>query len=101
MQGIMKLIIFPVMDFFYRTVMIAALSPADINYGETLSTLRYADNAKQIKNKAVINEDATSKLIRGNKKPKVKPQLSFHRSQERSGDASKTNTICWTFATNW
>jgi hypothetical protein len=31
--------------------MIAALSPADINYDETLSTLRYADNAKKIKNK--------------------------------------------------
>lgn len=48
-----------------KTVMIATLSPADINYGETLSTLRYADNAKQIKNKAVVNEDPTAKLIRG------------------------------------
>lgn len=47
-----------------KTIMIAALSPADINYGETLSTLRYADNAKQIKNKAIINEDPTSKLIK-------------------------------------
>jgi kinesin family member 1 len=34
-----------------KTVMIAALSPADINYDETLSTLRYANRAKQIKNK--------------------------------------------------
>jgi kinesin family member 1 len=45
--------------------MIAALSPADINYDETLSTLRYADRAKQIKNKAVVNEDPNEKLIRG------------------------------------
>lgn len=44
--------------------MIAALSPADINYDETLSTLRYADRAKQIKNTAVVNESATDKLIR-------------------------------------
>ncbi|VDP61309.1 unnamed protein product [Schistosoma curassoni] len=35
-----------------KTVMIAAISPADINYDETLSTLRYADRAKQIKNTA-------------------------------------------------
>lgn len=45
--------------------MIAAISPADVNYSETLSTLRYADNAKKIKNKAVINEDPTDTLIRG------------------------------------
>ncbi|VDP96096.1 unnamed protein product [Trichobilharzia regenti] len=44
--------------------MIAALSPADINYEETLSTLRYADRAKQIKNKALINEDPMESLIR-------------------------------------
>lgn len=42
--------------------MIAAISPAD--YDETLSTLRYADQAKRIKNKPVINEDPNAKLIR-------------------------------------
>ena len=42
--------------------MIAAISPAD--YEETLSTLRYADQAKKIKNKAVINEDPNAKLVR-------------------------------------
>ncbi|XP_038677290.1 kinesin-like protein KIF1B isoform X12 [Scyliorhinus canicula] len=47
-----------------RTAMVAALSPADINYDETLSTLRYADRAKQIKCNAVINEDPNAKLIR-------------------------------------
>lgn len=31
---------------------------------ETLSTLRYADRAKQIKNKAVVNEDPNAKLIK-------------------------------------
>jgi len=47
-----------------KTIMIAALSPADINYDETLSTLRYADRAKKIKNKAIVNENPMDKLIR-------------------------------------
>ncbi|XP_035212141.1 kinesin-like protein KIF28P [Stegodyphus dumicola] len=47
-----------------RTIMIASISPADINYEETLSTLRYADRAKQIKTVAIVNEDPTEKLIR-------------------------------------
>ncbi|MEE6474471.1 hypothetical protein FKM82_010395 [Ascaphus truei] len=41
-----------------------AISPADINYGETLSTLRYANRAKNIINKPTINEDCNVKLIR-------------------------------------
>ena len=47
-----------------KTIMIAALSPADINYNETLSTLRYADRAKKIRNRAVVNENPVDKLIR-------------------------------------
>ncbi|KAK3697535.1 hypothetical protein QZH41_019774, partial [Actinostola sp. cb2023] len=74
-----------------KTAMIAAISPADINYDETLSTLRYdyddggtgdddgddddgggtgdddddgADRAKQIKTTATVNEDPTEKMIR-------------------------------------
>lgn len=41
-----------------------AISPADVNYGETLSTLRYANRAKNIINKPTINEDPNVKLIR-------------------------------------
>ena len=44
--------------------MICALSPASINYEETLSTLRYADRAKKIQNKAVINESPMEKMVR-------------------------------------
>lgn len=47
-----------------KTLMIASISPADINYAESLSTLRYADQMKAIKTKAVVNENATDKLIR-------------------------------------
>ncbi|XP_031637140.1 kinesin-like protein Klp98A isoform X2 [Contarinia nasturtii] len=47
-----------------KTIMIAAISPADVNYNETLSTLRYANRAKNIINKPTINEDPNVKLIR-------------------------------------
>ncbi|KAM4595155.1 kinesin-like protein KIF16B isoform 4-T4 [Fundulus diaphanus] len=47
-----------------KTIMIATVSPADLNYGETLSTLRYANRAKNIINKPTINEDSNVRLIR-------------------------------------
>jgi len=47
-----------------KTLMICAISPATDNYDETLSTLRYADQAKKIKNHAVINESEQDKMIR-------------------------------------
>lgn len=62
------------------TAMIAAISPADINYDETLSTLRYADSAKRIKNHAVVNEDANARMIR-----ELKEELSLLRSKLGGG----------------
>ena len=47
-----------------KTIMICALSPASMNYEETLSTLRYADRAKKIQNKAVVNESPQERMIR-------------------------------------
>lgn len=47
-----------------KTVMVAALSPSGYNYLETLSTLKYADRAKQIKCKPKINEDPKDTLLR-------------------------------------
>ena len=44
--------------------MIAAVSPADYNYEETLSTLRYAARAKAIKNKPRVNEDPKDALLK-------------------------------------
>ena len=41
-----------------KTIMICAISPAAINYEESLGTLRYADRAKKIVNVAIINESA-------------------------------------------
>ena len=47
-----------------KTLMVACLSPADNNYDETLSTLRYANRAKNIKNKPKINEDPKDAMLR-------------------------------------
>ena len=47
-----------------KTIMIAAVSPANYNYEETLSTLRYASRAKFIQNKPKINEDPKDALLR-------------------------------------
>ncbi|KAJ1555802.1 Kinesin-like protein kif1b, partial [Cladochytrium tenue] len=47
-----------------KTVMLAALSPSDVNYDETLSTLRFAERAKRIETRAVVNEDETGRSVR-------------------------------------
>ncbi|KAJ9583289.1 hypothetical protein L9F63_022372, partial [Diploptera punctata] len=47
-----------------KTLMVACLSPADNNYDETLSTLRYANRAKNIQNKPRINEDPKDTMLR-------------------------------------
>lgn len=47
-----------------KTVMIAAVSPADYNYLETVSTLKYANRAKSIENAVSRNEDSSERMIR-------------------------------------
>ncbi|KAM6217303.1 kinesin-like protein KIF14 [Rhynchocyon petersi] len=47
-----------------KTAMIATISPAASNLDETLSTLRYANQARLIVNVAKVNEDMNAKLIR-------------------------------------
>ena len=47
-----------------KTVMIANIGPVDFNFDETMSTLRYANRAKSIKNKPKINEDPKDAMIR-------------------------------------
>jgi kinesin family protein 1 len=65
------------------TAMIAAISPADINFDETLSTLRYADSAKRIKNHAVVNEDPNARMIR-----ELKEELAQLRSKLSGGGSA-------------
>lgn len=47
-----------------KTLMIAAISPADFNFDETLTTLRYAARAKKIKNKPRVNQDPKDALLK-------------------------------------
>lgn len=61
-----------------KTIMIATISPADVNYGETLSTLRYANRAKNIINKPTINEDPNVKLIRELREEIMKLKSMIH-----------------------
>jgi kinesin family protein 16B len=51
---------------------LSAISPAECNYAETLSTLRYANRAKKIVNKPVVNEDPNVRLIRELKEENAK-----------------------------
>ncbi|XP_016094034.1 kinesin-like protein KIF21A [Sinocyclocheilus grahami] len=46
-----------------RTVMIACTSPSDQDFMETLNTLKYANRARNIKNKVVVNQDKASQQI--------------------------------------
>jgi kinesin family protein 3/17 len=66
--------------------MIANISPADYNYDETLSTLRYADRAKNIKNKPKINEDPKDALLR-------EYQEEIKRLKEQLETISRTNQV--------
>ncbi|GAA0144720.1 microtubule binding motor protein [Lithospermum erythrorhizon] len=70
-----------------KTVMIACVSPADTNAEETLNTLKYANRARNIQNKAIINRDpATAQLQRMRSEiEQLQTELSFFR-----GDSTTT-----------
>ncbi|KAL5556945.1 hypothetical protein UlMin_039181 [Ulmus minor] len=59
-----------------KTVMIACISPADINAEETLNTLKYANRARNIQNKPVVNRDLVS-----NEMQKMRQQLQFLQAE--------------------
>ncbi|XP_019437932.1 PREDICTED: kinesin-like protein KIN-4A isoform X2 [Lupinus angustifolius] len=68
-----------------RTVMIACISPADINAEETLNTLKYANRARNIQNKPVINRDPMS-----NEMLKMRQQVEYLQAElcARAGGSS-------------
>ncbi|KAL9656423.1 hypothetical protein ABK040_005188 [Willaertia magna] len=74
-----------------KTIMIAAISPADVNFDETLSTLRYADRAKSIVNKAVVNEDSASRII-SQLKLEIE-QLKAQLSQQNGGVVTTNGSV--------
>ncbi|XP_015884329.3 kinesin-like protein KIN-4A isoform X2 [Ziziphus jujuba] len=59
-----------------RTVMIACISPADINAEETLNTLKYANRARNIRNKPIVNRDPMS-----NEMLKMRQQLEYLQAE--------------------
>ena len=61
-----------------KTVMIAAVSPADWSHEETLSTLRYAQRTRHIRNQPRVNEDPKVSLFL------ISPRSSACASIERS-----------------
>jgi hypothetical protein len=63
-----------------KTVMLTAVSPADQSHDETLSSLRYADRAKNIVNRARVNEDADKRLVR-----ELKEEIARLQAQLASG----------------
>jgi kinesin family protein 3/17 len=65
-----------------KTVMVANISPADFNYEETLSTLRYASRAKKIQNKPKVNEDPKDAMLKAFQEEikKLKEQLELASS---------------------
>lgn len=72
-----------------KTIMIAAISPADCNYEESLSTLRYADRAKQIKTTAKVNENDTATLIRQLREENEK----YKKQMEKEGQAASQEQL--------
>ena len=74
--------------------MIAALSPANYNYDETLSTLRYANRAKSIKNNAKINEDPKDALMRQYQKEieELRKQLEDKSDEEEDGEEDEDDS---------
>lgn len=66
-----------------KTVMLAALSPAASNYQETLSTLRFAAQAKQLKTKAIVNEDPVQRLVAD-----LKAEISLLKKQLADGGSA-------------
>ncbi|XP_042181981.1 kinesin-like protein KIF3A isoform X5 [Oncorhynchus tshawytscha] len=68
-----------------KTMMCANIGPADYNYDETISTLRYANRAKNIKNKARINEDPKDALLRQFQKEIEELRKKLQEGEEISG----------------
>lgn len=71
-----------------KTLMVACLSPADNNYDETLSTLRYANRAKNICNQPHINEDPKDTMLREYQEEIQKLRALLENSEH----LQKTNT---------
>lgn len=81
-----------------KTLMIAAIGPADYNYDETLSTLRYANRAKNIKNKPIVNEDPKDTMLREFKEEIERLRKMLEQNAGNSPAPNATGNGDWDFA---
>merc|ERR1719362_2624833 len=74
-----------------KTIMVANFGPSKFNYDETLTTLRYANRAKNIKNKPKINEDPKDAMLREFQEEiaRLKSQLSNKKTDKREKSAKR------------
>ncbi len=70
------------------TVMLAAISPADYNYSETMSTLKYAYRAKSIANAVTRNEDSNERMIRD-----LQSQIEELKRKLQSGEGGESSLL--------
>ncbi|KAI6657377.1 Kinesin-like protein KIF16B [Oopsacas minuta] len=70
-----------------KTFLIATISPSELNYPESLSTLYFADSAKRVKNRAIINEDPNVKLIKDLRKEIDNLRQFIHVNQLQGDDS--------------
>lgn len=69
-----------------KTVMVANVGPAGYNYEETLMTLRYANRAKNIKNKPIINEDPKDALLREYQEEIMRLKMALETRKKKGGE---------------
>lgn len=67
-----------------KTIMVANIGPASYNYEETLTTLRYANRAKNIRNRPRVNEDPKDALLR-----EFQQEISRLKAQLAARDTKK------------
>ena len=81
---------------FFPDHQCANIGPADYNYDETISTLRYANRAKNIKNKARINEDPKDALLRQFQKEieDLKKKLEEGKPRTAATESLLTTWVC-------
>ena len=76
-----------------KVVLIATLSPADANYDDTLSTLRFADRAKQIRTHAVVNRMSRGEIVNVLQKENERLKQMVDGRVTRSDDSSQTSNF--------
>ncbi|XP_062546330.1 kinesin-like protein KIF21A isoform X2 [Armigeres subalbatus] len=85
-----------------QTIMIACVSPSDRDFMETLNTLKYANRARNIKNKVQINQDQSSRTISQLRREIAALQLELveYKQGKRSVDAEGNAEISDTYLEN-